>query len=176
MNRLKEPLVEEMNRLKEPLFEIIKASKQDDTTTQASANAATLLAAAHVPFSGRDLSSVRIKGADLSNAVLSYTCLHEADLQDAILHRVWLEHADLRKANLQGIDFGEFPSLKFESEVQCVSYSKDGVQMAIGLDNGDIKIYKKEEEAYKCITTLKGHTARVLDVIYSWLRRVLIRR
>jgi WD40 repeat protein/serine/threonine protein kinase len=158
---------EEVNRLKEPFFEIIKASRQDSNITQASANAATLLTAAHVPFSGRDLSGVQIKGADISNSVLHYTCLYKADLQDVALHRVFLGNADLREANLQGTNFGEFPSLQLKSKVQCVSYSKNGLQMAIGLANGAIELYKKEEKDYKPITTLKGHSDSVTSVTYS---------
>jgi ankyrin repeat protein/serine/threonine protein kinase len=158
---------EEVNRLKEPLFEIIKASKHNATKTQASANAATLLSAAHVPFSGQDLSGVRIKGANLSNAVLNYTCLYKADLQDVVFHSVWLENADLREANLQGTYFGEFPSLQFRNGVNSVAYSKDGMQMAIGLDNGSIAFYKKENQTYKPITTLKEHSRNVSSVMYS---------
>jgi WD40 repeat protein/serine/threonine protein kinase len=158
---------EEVDKLKEPLFEIIKASRHDSNLTRASAGAATLLAAAHVPFSGRDLSSVRIKGADLSNAVLNYTCLYKADLQDVVLHSVWLDSTDLREADLQGADFGEFPSLKFESVVRSVSYSKDGMQMAVGLEDGNIELYKKEIQGYKYITTLKGHSRDVNCVTYS---------
>jgi len=158
---------DESNQLKEPLFEIIKASRYDSNITQASANAATLLASAHVSFSGRDLSKVRIKGADLSDAVLSYTCLCKADLQDVILHRVWLESADLREANLQEAKFGEFPHFQYESGVECVSYSKDGLQMAIGLYNGSVQLYKKEEEVHKHIATLNGHTDRITSITYS---------
>jgi len=160
---------EEVSQLKEPFFEIIKASRNNSSKEQiqASANAATLLAAAHVPFSGRDLSGVRIKGADLSNAVFNYTCLYKADLQDVVLYRVWLGSADLREANLLGVDFGEFPSLQCESKSHCVSYNKDEMQMAVGLENGDIKIYIRQEETYKHTTTLKGHKASVLAVTYS---------
>jgi uncharacterized protein YjbI with pentapeptide repeats len=85
------------------------------------------------------LSEVRIKGADLSNAVLHHTCLYKADLQDVIMHRVWLNSTDLREANLQGTDFGGFPGLKVKSAVRSISYSKDGMQTAVGLDNGDYR-------------------------------------
>jgi WD40 repeat protein/ankyrin repeat protein/serine/threonine protein kinase len=161
--------IEEVNKLKEPLFEIINASRHDssETQVQASANAATLLAAAHVPFSGRDLSGIRIKGADLSNAVLNYTCLYKADLQGVILRSVWFDSADLREANLQEINFGEFSSLQFGSEVRWVSYSKDGTQMAVVLKNGSIEIYKKGIQAYKPIMTLRGHKGEVNSVTYS---------
>jgi WD40 repeat protein/serine/threonine protein kinase len=158
---------QEVNRLKEPLFEIIKASRHNDSVTQASANAATLLAAVHVPFSGRNLRGVRIKGADLSNAVFHNTCLYKADLQGATLYRVWLKHTDLREANLQGTNFREFSSLQCEGKVCCVSYRKDGVQMAIGLENGHIALYKKEKQAYKPIMTLKGHSGSVMSIAYS---------
>jgi WD40 repeat protein/serine/threonine protein kinase len=161
--------IEEVNRLKEPLFEIIKASRHDgsETQVQASANAATLLAAAHVPFSGRDLRGVRIKGADVSNGVFHHTCLYKADLQDVILHRVFLGNADLREANLQRTNFGEFSSLKFESSVRSVTYSQDGVQMAVGLENGHIALCKKGTQAYKHIKMLKGHSGWVRGVAYS---------
>src|SRR6185369_13253917 len=76
-----------MTQLPAPFLKIITQSRKDKTVGQASANAATLLAAVHVPFSGKDLMGVRIKGADLSNAVLNYTCLYKADLEDVGLHR-----------------------------------------------------------------------------------------
>jgi uncharacterized protein YjbI with pentapeptide repeats len=60
------------------------------STGDATADAASALLAAHalsvlsgagLSFSGMDLSSVRVPGADLSNAVLADTCFNKADLR-----------------------------------------------------------------------------------------------
>jgi uncharacterized protein YjbI with pentapeptide repeats len=75
--------------------------------------------------------------------VFHNTCFYKADLEDVVLHRIWLDNTDLREANLQGTNFGEFPSLKCGSDVFSVAYSKGEMQMAIELYNGNIALYKK---------------------------------
>ena len=150
----------------EPFFKIITRSRQDETIQQASANAATLLAQAGVPFSGRDLQRVRLPGADLSGALLSYTNLAGAQLPGAHLKEAYLRNADFRGANLSSVDFGQYPSLKCKAVVHCLSYHPAGTQLAVGLDNGNIELYNKMEEVYTPIATLRGHTSTVNSVTY----------
>src|SRR5690349_2262966 len=71
---------EAKEQLNHVLCSIIELSKRNKSVTQASANAATLLALIGFSFSGMDLSYVQLRGADLSNSILSSTCLYNADL------------------------------------------------------------------------------------------------
>ena len=150
-----------------PFFEIITQSSEKETIQQASANSATLLAQAAVTFSGRSLQGVRLPRADLSGAILSHTCLEGAQLPGAVLIGTYLGHANLRNAKLSNVDFGQGIRLECKHSVQCLSYHPLGTQLALGLGNGNIELYNKEEEAYTSIATLKGHTEGIFSVTYS---------
>ena len=150
----------------EPLFEIITRSRDEEAIQQASANSATLLAQVGVAFSGRPLQGVRLSGADLSGALLSHTCLEGAQLSEVLLKDAYLRNADLRRANLNGVDFGQYPSLRCKSTVYCLSYHPSGTQLAMGLKNGNIKLYNQAEGTYRPLATLKGHSRSVRSVCY----------
>ena len=150
----------------EPLFAIITRSKDVETIQQASANSATLLAKAQVAFSGRALQRVRLPGADLSGALLSHTSLVGAQLPRAILREAYLGNTDFRGANLSSVNFGQYPSLKCKKPVYCLSYNHAGTQLAVGLANGNIELYKQAEGAYGLLATLKGHRGDINSVAY----------
>ena len=78
----------------EPFFDIIPRSRDEEAIQQASANSATLLAQAQIAFSGRALQGVRLPGADLSGAVLSYTCFAGGQLPGALLRDAYLGNTD----------------------------------------------------------------------------------
>ena len=150
----------------EPFFEIITRSRDEETIQQASANSATLLAQAEVPFSGRSLQGVRLPGADLSRAILSHTSLAGAQLPGCLLGDAYLSNADLQGANLTGVDFGQYPSLECKKQVYCLAYHPAGGQLAVGLEGGDIELYDQAEGAYRLLATLKGHSEDVNSVAY----------
>ena len=149
--------------LTEPLFEIVRASRENALLFQAASNAATLLAAVRVPFSGRDLRGVEIPGADLSGAICDHTNFHGANLKGVNFSQSFLGSANLMKANLTGVKFGEYPTLKVEGKVNCIAYSKDGRHLAMGLGGDNINFIKLFEDktgegGFEETATLRGHT------------------
>ena len=150
----------------EPLFALITESREKEAIQQASANSATLLAQAQVAFSGRMLQRVRLPGADLSGAILSHTSLTDAQLLGVLLREAYLGNADFRGANLSGVNFGQYPSLKCKKKVNCLGYHPAGTQLAVGLEDGNIELYNQAEGAYAQLATLKGHTKEVNSVAY----------
>lgn len=128
------------------LFPIVNASKNNSEIAIAAANAATMLNALKVPFSGKykDLSGVNIQGADLHGAFLCDADLTNANLENIILNDANLSGADLTGANLRGAQFGELPSLQFDNAVTCIAYSHDGTRMAVATKE-KIEVYQKEE-------------------------------
>ena len=152
--------------LVEPLFALITRSRDEEAIQQASANSATLLAQARVAFNGRALQGVWLPGADLSEAILSHTSLADAQLPGAFLRGTYVGNTDFRGANLSGVDFGQYPSLKHEKAVYCLSYHPAGTQLAVGLAGGNIELYNQAEGAYTQLALLKGHSGEVNSVCY----------
>jgi len=99
--------------------------------------------------------------------MFSNTCLYNANLENVILRRAYLGGCDLRQANLEGVYFGQYPSLLCESEVMCINFNKDGTQLAVGLQNGNIELFNKKGVEYKHIATLRGHSSFVHSVALS---------
>ncbi|MCX8566900.1 MAG: WD40 repeat [Glomeribacter sp. 1016415] len=157
--------VEQDGALLKPLLAWIKASTQDKSVAQGSANAMTILVRAGVQFNAIDLKKIRIPGADLSFGVFDSAQLQGADLSQVNLRNSWLRHADLSAAKMAGVRFGEWAYLQENSEVYSCAYSPDGKNCAVGLWNGTISIYSTSnwEKTY----TLRGHTFSVLSVVYS---------
>ena len=126
------PLEEE--HLKDWLWSFVEQSKSDEEAVSFAAEAITTLNAMGVPFIGKygDLSGARIRGANLSGAMLSYTLLKKADLQGVMLAGAYLGDADFSQANLMGVKFGEFPALSCNESVNCICYSPDGHMIAVG--------------------------------------------
>ena len=81
------PLEEE--HLKDWLWSFVEQSKSDEEAVFFAAEAITTLNAMGVPFIGKygDLSGTRIRGANLSGAMLSYTLLKKADLRGVDFNR-----------------------------------------------------------------------------------------
>lgn len=132
----------ETQLLKKPLFKIIKHSKSErlpgdikKEVVQASANAATLLNACKVPFSGKNLSFVRIWGADLTYAILDNTNFEGADLTRVTLFGVWLHNINFKNAVLKDVLFDEHPPLFLDISVSMCCYSPNGQILAVAGDN-----------------------------------------
>ncbi|KAG0019120.1 hypothetical protein BGZ80_006265 [Entomortierella chlamydospora] len=150
---------------KDQLHSIIERSKSDETVHIAAANAITILVRAGVHFNSADLRYVNIPGADLSFGMFDSSQLEGADLRRVNLRNVWMRQADLRGAQMEGTQFGELPFLKEDSKVTCSAYSTDGNKYAVGLEDGDIKVY--ETLAWNRIQTLKGHIGGITNLSFS---------
>ena len=162
--------------LKDWLWSFVEQSKINEHVAPKAAKAITALNVMGVPFIGKygDLSGARIRGANLSGAMLSYTLLKKADLQEVMLAGAYLGDADFSEANLLGAQFGEFLSLFCNQNAYCVCYSSDGRMLAVGEGNNIILYRKKlssfaleENGTYEKWGELKGHTSDVMSVAFS---------
>lgn len=152
-------IVEEKH-LQDNLWEIIEHSKTNAGISNASANAATLLNSARIPFSYRNLTKASISGADLSNAIMEGVNLHNANLQDTNFQGAWLRNANVSFAKLQGAEFGERPYLMFNESITDIAASVDGRLLAVA--TLDCKIHLIE------INTLQTQSLD-LGCKFAWL-------
>ncbi|KAF9948256.1 hypothetical protein BGZ72_009802, partial [Mortierella alpina] len=127
---------------KEELLAMIEQSKVDRGMRKAAANAITILIRAGVLFNRADLKGIQIPGADLSGGQFDSAQLQGADLRKTNLRNTWLRQANLSKAHVKGVAFGEWPSLKVESEVIACTYSPNGETFALALNSGEVKVYE----------------------------------
>ncbi len=163
--RLLTDRVQQEPLFKKQLLAIIERSKADKTVRQTAANAITILVRAGVKFNGSDLKGIQIPGADLSFGVFDSAQLQGSDLRKVNFRTSWLRQANLGAAQMGGVQFGEWPTLKEESEVYSCAYSPDGKSCAMGLASGAIHVY--ETSNWTKSHTLAGHTDEVRSVVYS---------
>ncbi|KAF9950526.1 hypothetical protein BGZ72_007844, partial [Mortierella alpina] len=150
---------------RERLHEMIERSKTDDMAAQGAANAITILVRAGVLFNGADLAGIKVPGADLSGGQFDSAHLQGADLTNTYLRSIWLRQADLSNAQMEDVQFGEYPYLKENSSVQSCAYSADGKALALGLHSGTIHLYNTSTWEIAC--KFSGHTACVTSVVFS---------
>ncbi len=156
---------EHMEKIKKYFYQIIIKSKDDERLEFAAANAITILNAYGEVFSAQNFTAVRIRGADLSGAILDHTIFCDADLRNVNLKGTWLRNADFTKAKMEGVKFGEKPFLKILSGVTSISYSADKKWLAVGCE--DKKIYIHEAETSKLNQVLEGHTSAGICVSFG---------
>ena len=123
------------------LRNILQLSKVEAATSQAAANAITILVRARESFNGADLRGIRVPGADLSGGDFDSAQLQGSDLSNAVLKNVWSRLADLSDSLMGGVVFGQWPYLTEKGRVHSCVFSPDGNRFAVGLDNGTIAIY-----------------------------------
>ncbi len=154
---------------KQQLLSIIERSKTNKALRQAAANAITILVRAGVQFNGTDLKGIQIPGADLSYGVFDAVQLQGADLRKVNLRNSWLRQANLSEAKMEGVQFGELPSLQLERPVHACCYSPDGryLVVATGEHNKPGKLALYEVETLTHVHTFEGHTFGVLSVAFS---------
>ncbi len=156
--------IEEDPALKVKLLNWVERSKTEDVQPMA-ANAMTMLIKSGVQFNGADLRGIRVPGADLSFGLFDSAQLQGADLSHTHLRASWLRQANLSKAQMTGVQFGEWPYLQEESTVYACAYSPDGKNCAIGHVNRQITVY--DTSSWTKIRTLAGHTGVITSVVYS---------
>lgn len=157
--------VKQDKKLEERLFDVLEESKYEERVQIAASNAITILNYAGISFSQRNLSRIRVAGADLSNAILDSTDLREADLRRVKLQNAWLNNAKLGGALMEEVQLGELPYLQGENPVTCVTYSPDGCHLISGSDKGNIRIW--DVATGKWITTLKGHSGPITSFAFN---------
>ncbi len=162
---------------KQQLHAFIERSKTDATVRKAAANAITILIKAGVSFLGSDLTGIQIPGADLSYGVLDEVQLRGADLRKVDLTGIWLRNADLTGARMEGVQFGELPSVQCEDSVRTFCYSPDGRYLAIASEkweeiapekweaSGKLALYDIETLTH--IHTFEGDKYKVTSVAFS---------
>ncbi len=155
----------------QPLFKAylhawIETSKKPDAlVTVGAANAITVLVKAGVQFNSANLRAIRIPGADLSYGVFDSAQLQEADLSKTSLTGIWLRHANLTGTRMDGVQFGELPSLQLDSAVKVCCYSSDGRYLAAVTSSRKIALYDAKSLAH--LHTFEGHIWTVTSAALS---------
>lgn len=142
---LNEPQIIEMladktqsdSNFKKLLYDIVEFSKQEPLVETAAANAITILKVSGESFSNKNFQSIRIRGADLSQAVCHGTDFQGADLTDVKLAYAWLQEANFEDACMRGTIFGELPRIENEHIITTMCIDPKGRW----LYTGDIKGY-----------------------------------
>ncbi len=177
LNLIKEPAmiqflaerVQTEPSFKQQLHAFVERSKTDATIRKAAANSITILNSAGVSFIDTDLAGIQIPGADLSYGILDAVKLQGADLRKVNLTGIWLRNANLTGARMDGVQFGELPSLELDNQVQACCYSPDGRYLvaAVGsvFEAGNVALYEVETLAH--LHTFEGHMEMVADVAFS---------
>ncbi len=164
LNFLSERVQQEAT-FKVQLLQVIECTKTNAELARAAANAITVLVRAGVQFNGADLRGIKVPGADLSGGVFDSAQLQGADLSKTHLRHIWLRQANVSDAQMDGVQFGEWPYLQEESGVRSCAYSPDGKTYAAGLYDGKISVYAISN--WEKIYTLEGHKDWVRGVVYS---------
>ncbi len=147
------PKIIREEKIKEKLFRVIERSSDNSgeleqlnplNSSISAANAITILNAAKVVFSGRNLRGIQISGADLRGAILDSTNLEGADLTNVQLTGAWLHNANLTRSRLLNSKFGELPYFRLLHDEPKVNrpYFFSGEYFATTLGENSIVIYK----------------------------------
>jgi hypothetical protein len=88
-------------------WNILELSKRDAGVTVAAANAATILNLARVSFSNRDLSNVKIDGAELYGVISDSTNWKKASMRGVDLRHAYLSYSCFDGADMRGVITGE---------------------------------------------------------------------
>lgn len=115
-------------------------------------------------FNGADLQRIRVPGVDLSGGHIDSCQLQGADLEGANLTATWLRQADFSEAKVEGVVFGEKPSLKVR-EVLSSAISPDGTKLAQGFESGHVHVH--DTSNWDRLNTLTGHTLAVRYLAFS---------
>jgi WD40 repeat protein len=103
------------------LLELIESSRYPVTGADyalAASNAMTILCAAGENFSGKDLSRVRLPGANCAQGFFDHANFTEAHLPKIRFSRAWLRAANFTGADLDGLVLGQQPSYQVTGELK----------------------------------------------------------
>lgn len=122
-------------------------------------NAASLLALIGESFEGVDLEGAVMPGADLSGANLTGSVLRGASLRGVKLFNATLDGVDCGGADLTDARIGELGS------ISCLAWNPDGTQLAIGGEDGNIRLL--DTSSGKLLAILKVHDGAVRDMAFA---------
>ncbi len=152
--------------LQKCLFNIIAFSKENEQVATIAANSATILAMADVKLHDFNWQGIRIPGANLDQAFLARTNFSGSDCRNVSLRQAYLENTIWNNAQVQGIDFGEYPYLQHTYYVKSVSWSPDGKKLASSASyDNTVRIWDGTTGNF--IKACTGHTAWVNSVSWS---------
>lgn len=159
----------------EKLFKVIDETKNLDKfhsvanskKIQASSNAATILNAAKILFSGRDLQQVNISGANLSGAIMEDVNLAGANLKDVKLNGAWMPRANLKHANMCGVSLDIVVYKQFKDVVYSCAYSTTQPYFAAAIGNDLIVYHLEQSGKFSEYRILTGHTSGVYSIAFS---------
>ncbi|KAG0373480.1 hypothetical protein BGX24_011644 [Mortierella sp. AD032] len=157
--------VQQDGLLKPRLIRALEWSKSDLGSAVAGANAITILVQAGERFSGMDLSGIRIPGANVSEGDFDSAKLVGANLSGVNLTKAWLRHADFAGAQMNDVQFGEWPYLQLKSEVNTCAYSPDGRSFAVGFIGGAVSLFRTD--SWVQVRDLPGHDFTVTSLAFS---------
>jgi hypothetical protein len=161
-----EERVQQEPMFKRQLLQCIEQSKDDKKWRTAASNAITILVRAGVNFIKADLRGIQVPYADLSYGMFDSAQFQGADMRHVNLRGAWLRQADLSDAQMTGIQFGELPSLQYESGVQRCVLSHDGTSIAAGLNNGKVCV-SSTSTCEILWTSAAAHRGEVMSIAYS---------
>lgn len=162
--------VEQEPTFKDQLLTIIERSKTDAEVRQAAANAITILVKAGTQFHGADFKGIQTPGADLSYGFFEGTQFQSiskgqpTDLRKVCLQGALLRGTDFSGAIMQGVQFGELPSLHFDSTVIACCYSSHGLAIA---QSDSISLYDPHSLQEEPYVTWHKKIAKVTSVALS---------
>ncbi|KAF8958122.1 hypothetical protein BGZ46_002036 [Entomortierella lignicola] len=150
---------------KEQLFAYIHASKDDKKWRIAAANSITILIRAGVSFSNQDLRKIQVPSADMSFGFFDSAQLQGADLRRTNFQSVWLRQANLTQTRMEGVRFGEWPTLSDAKMSSAFAYTPDGKMFVAGAEQGEIILYNAS--TWAILATLEGHDRAVTHLVVS---------
>eukprot|EP00960_Hanusia_phi_P051993 761164-Hanusia_phi.AAC.3 len=136
------------NYYREKLLDLVLSSRGNDLTKDAitaSANAASILVAADVSFSGLNLQGVQIPGSVLRGGVFHKTNFDCADLSNADISHGYFVEAKLEKAAMDGVYLGvEHKSNITSRTIKCSGMHPSNQMLAIGSKDGTVRVWEVE--------------------------------
>ncbi|KAF9082110.1 hypothetical protein BGX23_012797 [Mortierella sp. AD031] len=148
------------------LRQLIEYSKtvKSDSGIYAASNAITILVRAGHQFNRADLQGICIPGAKLVGGEFDSANFRGADLKDVDFSRTWIRNAKFEGANMDGVQFGEWPYIQLDTVLQSCASSADGELYAVGASDGSISLY--DAKTWMEIRTF-GPGEGVLSVAFS---------
>ena len=131
-------------------------NSNNENVLNAAANAITILNGSLFSFSNLDFSNIQIPYANLRNSIMHNTDLTGANLTGVNFRNTYMVDANLSNCNLTDTQFGEYPSIKENTNLlRCVIFSNNGKYiLGYGLDK---KFVMWDANTFKLANTFIGH-------------------